>query len=80
MFDLDGTLVDGVPDLHAGLITENSRGGKSPPPRNKAREDRPFAPHRDLVGNVMASPYSTVTDFARLRGWSASLPMMTAVW
>jgi hypothetical protein len=26
------------------------------------------------------SPYSTVTDFARLRGWSASLPMMTAVW
>jgi hypothetical protein len=24
-------------------------------------------------------PYSTVTDFARLRGWSASLPMMTAV-
>ena len=24
--------------------------------------------------------YSTVTDFARLRGWSASLPMMTAVW
>ena len=23
--------------------------------------------------------YSTVTDFARLRGWSASLPMMTAV-
>ena len=25
-------------------------------------------------------PYSTVTDFARLRGWSASLPMRTAVW
>ena len=22
--------------------------------------------------------YSTVTDFARLRGWSASLPMITA--
>jgi hypothetical protein len=26
------------------------------------------------------SPYSTVTDFARLRGWSTSVPMMTAVW
>ena len=24
-------------------------------------------------------PYSTVTDFARLRGWSTSLPMKTAV-
>ena len=26
------------------------------------------------------SPYSTVTLFARLRGWSASFPMKTAVW
>ncbi|MGY3409821.1 hypothetical protein ACVWZV_005934 [Bradyrhizobium sp. GM5.1] len=25
------------------------------------------------------SAYSTVTDFARLRGWSTSVPMMTAV-
>ena len=24
--------------------------------------------------------YSTVTDFARLRGWSTSVPMTTAVW
>ena len=24
-------------------------------------------------------PYSTVTDFARLRGWSTSVPMNTAV-
>ena len=24
--------------------------------------------------------YSTVTDFARLRGWSTSVPMITAVW
>ena len=29
---------------------------------------------------VRVRPYSTVTDFARLRGWSASLPMITAVW
>jgi len=26
------------------------------------------------------SDYSTVTDFARLRGWSTSVPMTTAVW
>jgi hypothetical protein len=24
--------------------------------------------------------YSTVTDFARFRGWSTSVPMNTAVW
>ncbi len=24
--------------------------------------------------------YSTVTDLARLRGWSTSFPMKTAVW
>jgi hypothetical protein len=24
--------------------------------------------------------YSTVTDFAKLRGWSTSVPMSTAVW
>ncbi len=24
--------------------------------------------------------YSTVTDFARLRGWSTSVPITTAVW
>ncbi len=24
--------------------------------------------------------HSTVTDFARLRGWSTSVPMKTAVW
>ena len=25
-------------------------------------------------------PYSTVTDLARLRGWSTSVPRSTAVW
>jgi hypothetical protein len=31
-------------------------------------------------GACLFADYSTVTDFARLRGWSASLPMMTGVW
>jgi|LNFM01.1.fsa_nt_gb hypothetical protein len=26
------------------------------------------------------SLYSTVTDFAKLRGWSTSVPIRTAVW
>ena len=34
----------------------------------------------DLERYPASTAYSTVTDFARLRGWSASLPMMTAVW
>jgi hypothetical protein len=34
-----------------------------------------------LAGGLPVWPcYSTVTDFARLRGWSTSVPMTTAVW
>ena len=34
-----------------------------------------------LTSLLHLSPsYSTVTDFAKLRGWSASLPIATAVW
>jgi hypothetical protein len=29
--------------------------------------------------NFLNRAYSTVTDFARLRGWSTSVPMNTAV-
>jgi hypothetical protein len=29
---------------------------------------------------VVELRYSTVTLFARLRGWSTSVPLMTAVW
>ncbi|MDB5561227.1 MAG: hypothetical protein JWN11_645 [Hyphomicrobiales bacterium] len=28
---------------------------------------------------AQAPPYSTVTDFAKFRGWSTSVPMNTAV-
>ncbi len=50
-------------------------------PVNQRRENTAAS---DLIleecGRLSESPYSTVTDFARLRGWSASFPMMTAVW
>src|SRR6516165_3816707 len=52
-----------VPDLHAGLITVNSAAA------NLRRRQR----------CCQLLSYSTVTNFATLRGWSASLPMMTAV-
>ena len=33
------------------------------------------------IGKVKTVPnYSTVTLFARFRGWSTSVPLMTAVW
>ena len=28
----------------------------------------------------LTAPYSTVTDFARFRGWSTSAPFSTATW
>jgi hypothetical protein len=34
----------------------------------------------NLRSDFPFSPYSTVTDLARLRGWSTSVPMKTAVW
>ena len=32
------------------------------------------------VGALQTTGYSTVTDFARLRGWSTSQPRRTAMW
>jgi len=37
---------------------------------------RPIAP----IGSGAAGGYSTVTLFARLRGWSTSVPFSTATW
>ncbi len=31
-------------------------------------------------GTGAVTGYSTVTDFARLRGWSTSVPRATAAW
>ncbi len=37
-----------------------------------------------IVGELLepdgAAAYSTVTDLARLRGWSTSVPLSTATW
>ena len=42
---------------------------------------RQGVPERALPiwSNCLAMAYSTVTDFARLRGWSTSVPLATAV-
>jgi hypothetical protein len=35
---------------------------------------------REARGGFRASGYSTVTDLARLRGWSTSVPLRMATW
>lgn len=40
----------------------------------------PRACHALSKQDAKAIPYSTVTDFAKLRGWSTSVPLSTAVW
>ena len=39
--------------------------------------DRPI---HDQTRKPLAGAYSTVTDLARLRGWSTSQPRRTATW
>ncbi len=45
--------------------------------RNGQAASSRFGLRREAEG---PAAYSTVTDFARLRGWSTSFPMKTAVW
>lgn len=47
------------------------------------RDRRTVHGHRRLhgyIGRIVPNGYSTVTDFARLRGWSTSVPFATATW
>ena len=57
--------------------------------RAKSDRDVLFANEAFAIGVLQAvsaatadgdRPYSTVTDLARLRDWSTSVPRMTAVW
>ena len=34
----------------------------------------------ELFDHLGTAPYSTVTDFAKFRGWSTSAPFTTATW
>jgi hypothetical protein len=60
------------------------RGGNS---RSRDLRNRVVFDHRGFGGRggcmrrvVPVTPYSTVTDFARLRGLSTSVPRWTATW
>jgi hypothetical protein len=50
--------------------------------RMPLRERRELAQKRDAAVDICFCPwrYSTVTLFARLRGWSTSVPLMPATW
>ncbi|HXG64430.1 MAG TPA: hypothetical protein VNO70_04940 [Blastocatellia bacterium] len=45
----------------------------------KAALKRPFR-IKVAMPHFAAPPYSTVTDLARLRGWSTSQPRRTPMW
>jgi len=45
----------------------------------KDRQPRWQARGGASLATPLSKRYSTVTDFARLRGWSTSVPMKTAV-
>lgn len=62
-------------DCHSTRLGESPRFGRMP------AVSGPYTPRRRgrrKFGNRKVS-YSTVTDFARLRGWSTSVPLRTAV-
>jgi hypothetical protein len=65
----DGTMTH--QGVAAGWISAAKR-------RVKHRAFAGYARKSALSG--LARPYSTVTDLARLRGWSTSVPIITAVW
>ena len=45
-----------------------------------AADDVSVDPHFRPRYPLEQDPHSTVTDFARLRGWSTSAPLSTAMW
>ena len=48
----------------------------------KGMVDHQFTSQKITLFDALLSfaSHSTVTDFARLRGWSTSVPLMSAMW
>src|SRR5450631_353780 len=72
--DADGPQLGGV----AAVEAHERRGGH--PNRFSAKGRRALALTRHRGFGAAESGYSTVTVLARLRGWSTSLPSMSAIW
>ena len=66
-----------------GAARSASRLSSAPGVRLRRRASRPQAASANASGDsaaLCAHHYSTVTLFARLRGWSTSVPLSVAMW
>jgi hypothetical protein len=79
----DVSVVDTRRKLGCGHLPEIRRDRRNRGSLHIPRQQIP--PNAVIQPNTVTSPaatvnYSTVTDFARLRGWSTSVPSTSAVW
>ena len=66
----------------SGRVVGGVSGSRSSSVVNpQPRQNETLAPcPRPNATERACAAYSTVTDFARLRGWSTSVPFSTATW
>ena len=76
------TIRSAVPSPVVSTSTKTTCGGRACAAAMTIlrHEGRGNEPRGVKSGKIRRVDYSTVTDFARLRGWSTSFPMKTAVW
>jgi hypothetical protein len=67
--------VNGVACERRPLTVSSWRENQNMATKYQEKGVSPLFVHLSLLGG-----YSTVTDFARLRGWSTSVPLSTATW
>ena len=73
----------GVKARHVGFANGSAplaHGQLHRSPLSRVRSVALGAKRMDQLGGDGGAGYSTVTLFARLRGWSTSVPFSTAVW
>ncbi|GAB6845133.1 hypothetical protein JCM2811A_41350 [Methylorubrum rhodinum] len=80
------TIRSAAPSPVVSTSTNTTSGGKTSGGKTCAAATAILRHEPGKVSRAASDParfgprYSTVTDFARLRGWSTSFPMKTAVW
>jgi len=74
----------GVTDPVRGGRADGGLEGRDPRALDEAAVDRsdrgPLDPYLRAGHTLEDDPHSTVTDLAKLRGWSTSAPRITAMW
>ncbi len=62
--------------MRKGIIDKKKKKKKKREKKKKKEKKR----RREKKKKKKKKNYSTVTDFARLRGWSTSVPLISATW